>query len=90
MDRKKSRFTLDIEFFGCIVGIALILFAMAAFLDMEKASGFLVFVSGFGILLNAVLAGLKYLTGRHVSAVIFAVAALLLTVLFVIQLLAVL
>ncbi len=90
MDRKKSRFTLDIEFLGCIAGIALIIFATAAFLDMEKASGFLVFVSGFGILLNAVLAGLRYIAGRNISAIMFAVAAVLLTVMFVIQLLAVL
>ncbi len=72
------------------MGIALIIFATAAFLDMEKASRFLVFVSGFGILLNAVLAGLRYIAGRHISTIVFAVATVLLTAMFVIQLLAVL
>ena len=66
MNKKKVRRTLDLEFFGSIAGLLLIVCAVAAFLDMENAPGFFVLVTGLGVLVNGILASLRFSKKNYV------------------------
>lgn len=86
MNRKKVRRTLDLELMGSIAGLALIICAVAGFLDMENAPGFFVLVSGMGVLVNGILAGLRFIKQRYVSAVVLTILTVALLALLVVQL----
>lgn len=89
MNKKKVRRTLDLELIGSIAGLVLIVCAVAGFLDMENAPGFFVLVSGMGVLVNGVLAGLKFIKQRYVSAAVLTIITVALLVLFAVQLITV-
>lgn len=86
MNKKKVRRTLDLEFMGSIAGLILIICTVAGFLDMENAPGFFVLVSGMGVLVNGILAGLKFIKQRYVSAAVLTILTVALLALFVVQL----
>jgi hypothetical protein len=85
MNRKKVRKTFDLELLGGVAALLLIVCTVAAFLDMENAPGFFVLISGMGILVNGVLAGLKFIKRRYVSAAVLMILTVVLLVLFAIQ-----
>lgn len=85
MNRKKVRKTFDLELLGGVAALLLIVCTVAAFLDMENAPGFFVLISGMGILVNGVLAGLKFIKRKYVSAAVLMILTVVLLVLFAIQ-----
>ncbi|MEY8427576.1 hypothetical protein AALA00_07615 [Lachnospiraceae bacterium 46-15] len=87
MDRKKTGAVLNLELLGGIAGLVLIVCSIAAFLDIDNMQGFFVLVSGLGVLVNGILAGLKLLRKKYISGIILAFFAAALLVLFVLQLL---
>lgn len=89
MNKKKVRKTLNLEFFGGVAGVLLIACAVAGFLDLENAPGFFVLVSGMGILVNGILAGLRFSRKSYISAAVLTILTVVLLVLFVIQLITV-
>ena len=86
MNKKKVRRLLDLEIMGSIAGLVLIICAVAGFLNMENAPGFFVLVVGMGVLVNGILAALKYIKQRYVSAVLLTIFTVALLALLVVQL----
>ena len=86
MNKKKVRRTLDLEFMGILAGLLLIICVVAGFLDMENAPGFFVLASGMGVLVNGILAGLRFIKGKYISAAVLTILTVALLALFVVQL----
>ncbi len=89
MNKKKIRKALDLEFFGSVSGLVLILCVIAAFLEIDSAPGFFVLISGMGILVNGILAGLKFIKKRYILGTMFTVITLALLIFFAVQLITV-
>ena len=87
MDRKKAGAVLNLELLGGIAGLVLIICSVAACLDIDNMQGFFVLISGLGVLVNGILAGLKLLRKKYILGTILVFFAAALFVLFVVQLL---
>jgi len=67
--------------------LVLIICSVAACLDIDNMQGFFVLISGLGVLVNGILAGLKLLRKKYILGTILVFFAAALFVLFVLQLL---
>ena len=67
--------------------MVLIICSVAACLDIDNMQGFFVLISGLGVLVNGILAGLKLLRKKYILGTILAFFAAALFVLFILQLL---
>lgn len=87
MKTDKGKSTLDVEFLGSVAGLILIVCAVMAFLDLERAPGFFVLVTGMGIVVNGILTYLRLRKKNYVLGAVLGILTAALLVLFVMQIL---
>lgn len=86
MKNQRKGSTWDLELVGMISALVLILCFGVIFLDLEVAQIFITIVVGMGVILNSVLAMLKFHKNKTAAGVFFTVISIGLLVVFILRL----
>lgn len=86
MKNQRTSSTWDLEVVGLIAGIVLIACFGVIFFDLEVAPIFMTIVFGMGVIMNSVIAMLRFCKNRVVSGCFFTALSIVLLVIFILRL----
>ena len=86
MKNRGKNSTWDLEIVGMVSALALIACFGVIFVDAEVSSLFLTIVVGMGVIMNSVVAMLKFNKNRTASGVFFTIVSIVLLAVFILRL----